>query len=366
MSPMPCIEDMRVAAFIIPTETPERDGTLEWEATTLVLVEVDAGGVTGIGYTYASRAAGAVMGDVLKKTVIGGCAMDVSGMWQAMRKAVRNVGLPGVAAAAISAVDSALWDLKARLLGLPLVSLLGAVRPSLPIYGSGGFTNYSLDQLREQLGGWIGNGILQVKMKVGRDAKADRERVTAMRGTIGTEAQLFVDANGAYTRKEALKQAEVFAESGVTWFEEPVSSEDLEGLHLLRDRAPAGMNITAGEYGYEPDYFRRMLAAGAVDVLQADATRCCGITGFIEADALCDAWHLPLSSHCAPALHAHVGCALRRVVHAEYFFDHVRIENMLFDGVLQPHEGSLTPDLSRVGHGLAFKHADAEPYRTPL
>lgn len=366
MRPMPCIEDMRVSAFIIPTEAPEQDGSLEWHATTLVLVEVDAGGVTGTGYTYASRAAGLVIGDVLREVVLGSCAWDVRGIWHAMRQAVRNVGLSGVAAAAISAVDAGLWDLKARLLGLPLVSLLGAVRTALPVYGSGGFTNYSLDQLREQLGGWVGDGILRVKMKVGRDAKADRERVTAMRGTIGTEAELFVDANGAYTRKDALAQAEAFTESGVTWFEEPVSSDDLEALCLLRDRAPGGMNIAAGEYGYDPGYFRRMLDAGAVDVLQADATRCCGITGFIEAGALCEAQHLPLSSHCAPALHAHVGCAVSRMVHAEYFFDHVRIENMLFEGVLQPHEGKLTPDLSRMGHGLAFKHADAEHHRISL
>jgi L-alanine-DL-glutamate epimerase-like enolase superfamily enzyme len=366
MSITPCISEVRVSAFTIPTDTPEQDGTIEWNATTLVLVEADAGGETGLGYTYASRAAGVVIGDVLREIAIGHDAMNVRGIWDAMCAGVRNIGRPGIAATAISAVDSALWDLKARLLGVPLVSLLGAVRKALPVYGSGGFTNYPLDHLQEQLAGWVRGGISRVKMKVGRDAKADRARVTAARQAIGADADLFVDANGAYTRKQALAQADAFAESRVSWFEEPLSSDDLEGLRLLRDRAPAGMNIAAGEYGYDADYFRKMLAAGAVDILQADVTRCGGITGFQEAGALCDAHHIPLSSHCAPALHAHVGCAVSRMVHSEYFFDHVKIESMLFDGALQPCDGALAPDLSRSGNGLAFKHADAARFRTNL
>ena len=139
-----------------------------------------------------------------------------------------------------------------------------------------------------------------------------------------------MDANGAYSRKQALAQAEQFAELDVRWFEEPVSSDDLEGLRLLRDRAPAGMNIAAGEYGYDVYYFRRMLAAGAVDVLQADATRCGGITGFLQAGALCEAFELPFSFHCAPAIHLAAACALPAFWVGEYFFDHARIEAHAF------------------------------------
>jgi L-alanine-DL-glutamate epimerase-like enolase superfamily enzyme len=154
----------------------------------------------------------------------------------------------------------------------------------------------------------------------------------------------------------------MFTEYGVSWFEEPVSSDDLEGLRLLRDRAPAGMNITAGEYGYDLFYFRRMLDAGAVDVLQADATRCAGITGFLRVGALCQARPLPLSAHCGPSLHAHPCCAVAPVRHVEYFHDHARIEHLLFDGALTPVKGVLQPDLSRPGLGLEFKRADAERY----
>src|SRR3954453_9724045 len=127
------------------------------------------------------------------------------------------------------------------------------------------------------------------------------------RRAIG-DCQLFVDANGAYTRKQALAEAAAFGEHGVSWFEEPVSSDDLDGLRLLRDRGPAGMAIAAGEYGHDAAYFRRTLEACAVDVLQADATRCGGITGFMQAVALCEAYGVPLSSHCAPSLHLPLMC----------------------------------------------------------
>lgn len=262
---------------------------------------------------------------------------------------------------AIAAVDNALWDLKAKLLGLPLVTLLGNSRKAVPVYGSGGFTSYSIEQLQRQLGDWVDAGISRVKMKVGREPGQDVARVKAARATIG-DAELFVDANGAYSRKQALAMAAAFAEFGVTWFEEPVSSDDLEGLRLLRDRAPAGMEISAGEYGYDLYYFRHMLAAGGVDVLQADATRCAGVSGFCGAAALCESFGMPLSSHCAPALHVHPGCALRPLRHLEYFHDHVRIERMLFDGAPEPRQGKLYPDLSRPGLGLEFKHADATQY----
>jgi L-alanine-DL-glutamate epimerase-like enolase superfamily enzyme len=356
------VERLEVAAFRIPTATPEADGTYTWEATVLVVVEVFAGGKRGLGYSYADRATAVLIHEQLRVLVLGKPAMDVRGSFDAMSRAVRNLGQPGICRMAISAVDTALWDLKARLLDVPLVSLFGAVRAGMPLYGSGGFTNYTHAQMETQFRDWLAHGITRVKMKVGRDALADRSRVVFAREVIGNDVELFVDANGAYARKQALAAAEIFAEHEVTWFEEPVSSDDLEGLRLLRDRAPAGMAIAAGEYGYELDYFRRMLAAGAVDTLQADATRCGGYTGFLQASALCEAFHLPLSSHCAPALHLPLGCACSPFCHAEYFYDHSRIENMLFEGVPQPRNGMLYPDPTAPGNGLTLKHPDAEKY----
>jgi L-alanine-DL-glutamate epimerase-like enolase superfamily enzyme len=356
------IHHVEAASYRIPTDGPESDGTYEWSATTLVVAHASAGAKRGVGYTYAARAAAVVVRDDLADAVRGIDAMDVPRAHHAMVRAVRNVGRPGIASTAISAVDAALWDLKAKLLGVPLVALLGEARDRAPVYGSGGFTSYSVDRLREQLVGWAREGMTRVKMKVGRDASADRERVRAVREALPRHVELFVDANGAYDRKLALAQAEAFADQGVTWFEEPVTSDDLEGLRLLRDRAPAGMRIAAGEYGFDPTYFRRMLDAGAVDVLQADASRCGGVTGLLGVDALCDARSIALSCHCAPQLHAHVACAARRLVHVEYFHDHARIERMLFDGALVPKEGALAPDRSRPGLGVELKTKDAAPY----
>jgi L-alanine-DL-glutamate epimerase-like enolase superfamily enzyme len=281
-----------------------------------------------------------------------------------MVRAIRNIGRPGLASCAIAAVDAALWDLKARLLDIPLVTLLGAVRPAIDVYGSGGFTSYSLEALQKQLSTWVSSGITRVKMKIGRDAQADIDRVQAARNAIGASTELFVDANGAYDRKQALCVAERILPFDVTWFEEPVSSDDLDGLRLMRDRAPAPIDIAAGEYGYHLPYFRRMLEAGAVDVLQADATRCAGITGFLQVGALADAFAIPLSAHTAPSLHLAPCCALGRVRHVEYFHDHVRIEQLLFDGAQRPRgDGRLYPDLSRPGHGIDLKRSDAARFQ---
>ncbi len=356
------VEALQVSAFTIPTSSPEADGTLEWDKTTIVIVDVTAGGEHGIGYTYADLATAKLIDGLLRMEVVRTDAMSPPAAWNAMVRRIRNLGRPGICSTAIAAVDAALWDLKANLLGSPLVTVLGQVRAGVPLYGSGGFTTYSIDQLQRQLAGWVEQGMPRVKMKIGTHPAEDFDRVRAARRAIGPDAELFVDANGAYSRKQALEMAERFAGLNVTWFEEPVSSDDLEGLHLLRDRAPAGMEIAAGEYGYDLPYFRRMLDAEAVDVLQADATRCAGITGFMQVAALCQAHCMPLSAHTAPALHMHAGCAATPLRHLEYFHDHVRIEHMLFDGVPEPVNGELRPDLSRPGIGLTLKVADARRF----
>jgi L-alanine-DL-glutamate epimerase-like enolase superfamily enzyme len=355
------IDRIVVGAYRIPTTTPESDGTLAWNATTMITVEISAGGALGFGYTYADRASAVLVDGVLRHVLQGQDALQTHALWQAMLAACRNLGQGGAAAMAISACDVALHDLKARLYGLPLAVMFGAMRTRVPVYGSGGFTSYSDDQLTEQFTGWAAQGIRSFKMKVGREPDCDPSRVKAARRAIGDGATLMVDANGGYHRKQALDLAARFAEQDVRWFEEPVSSNDLEGLGLIRNRAPVGMDITAGEYGFDARYFRKM--ADFVDVLQPDATRCCGYTGFLQADAVARACELPISSHCGPAVHLPCCCAALQLRHMEWFFDHVRIEHMLFDGAPKVDAGDIAPDLSRPGHGLTFKQADAERYR---
>ncbi|HWK49698.1 MAG TPA: enolase C-terminal domain-like protein [Steroidobacter sp.] len=357
------IESIRARAYRIPTDRPEADGTFAWDATTLVVVEVVAAGKTGIGFTYTDSSAAKLVSATLAPTLIGEDAWNINALWQGLYRRVRNIGSSGAAGTAVSALDCALWDVKARLLDMPLARLLGMMRTRVPVYGSGGFTTYTDQDIREQLAHWVfEDGCRWVKIKVGSAPAHDPHRVRVAREAAGNDAGLFVDANGALDRKQALYYATLFNEQNVQWFEEPVSSDDLSGLASLREALPAHMELAAGEYGYTLDGFRMLLESRAVDVLQADVTRCGGITGFLRVGTLCDAFHIPLSAHCAPAMHLHVACAAPRLRHQEWFHDHVRIEQMLFDGAPRVTNGEISPDLARPGCGLEFKHVDAQRY----
>jgi L-alanine-DL-glutamate epimerase-like enolase superfamily enzyme len=356
------VESIEVSAYTIPTDAPESDGTLEWDSTTIVVAEVRGGGAAGLGYTYGSRSVAELISERLADVVHGRDAFDVGGAWSAMGASLRNVGRPGAGFMALSAVDGALWDLKARLLDMPLLSLLPSFRDAVPIYGSGGFCSYSLERLQEQLADWVGQGIPRVKMKVSRQRANDPARLDAVRKAIGPEPELYVDANGALSRKAALEWAHRFrGEWDVRWFEEPVSSADVEGLRLVRDHGPGGLDVAAGEYAFVPADFLNII--DSVDCLQADVTRCGGITGLLAAGGLAAGHAIDLSGHCAPQLSAHALCAVPRLRHLEYFHDHVRIESMFFDGALEPVDGELRPDRSRPGHGLELKRRDADRYR---
>ncbi|GAA1566761.1 MULTISPECIES: enolase C-terminal domain-like protein [Kribbella] len=356
------IGSVSASAYTIPTDAPEGDGTFAWDSTTLVLVEVSADGATGTGWTYGSPACATVVSHDLASVVQGRDPMDVGGSWNAMRSALRNIGRPGVGGMALSAVDCALWDLKARLLGLPLHRLLGAVHDSVPVYGSGGFTTYDDRQLADQLTGWAEQGIPRVKIKIGESwgtrENRDLARVAQARDLIGADAELYVDANGGYTVGQACRVAERLASYGVTWFEEPVSSDDLAGLGVVRDRT--GIDVTAGEYGYDLAYFARMCPM--VDCLQSDVTRCGGITELLRIAAVAEAHGLQLSGHCAPGLHLAALSAVPNLRHLEWFHDHTRIESMLFDGLPAPAGGTATPSES-PGHGMTWLPLAAATYR---
>ncbi len=351
------------AAYCIPTDGPEADGTYAWSATTLIVAHIQAGGQTGLGYTYADASIAQLIETLANEALKGHDCFDIPSRRLAMQRTVRNLGRSGLAACAISALDTGLWDLKAKLFGVALATLLGRCRDAVPIYGSGGFTTYTDDRLAAQLSGWVErDGCRFVKMKIGSDPGRDPGRAHVAKRAIG-DAELFVDANGAFSASEALRFAEASRRAEIRWFEEPVTSDDPAGLRLVRKRVPDGMDIAAGEYVYSLDDARILLETGAVDVLQADVTRCGGVSGFLEIGALCEAHHIDLSGHCAPALHRHAACAIPRLRHLEWFHDHVRIEAMLFDGAPKAEAGAIRPDLTRPGHGLEFKAKDAERFR---
>ncbi|MFC0865966.1 enolase C-terminal domain-like protein [Sphaerimonospora cavernae] len=360
------IDDVRAAAYRVPTDRPEADGTFAWDATTMVVAEIRTGEVTGTGWTYAPAAAAPFVAEMLAPVVTGAAALDIPGIWQAMAGRVRNAGRPGLAFYAISAVDVALWDLKARLLGVPLVSLFGAARDRVPVYGSGGFTTYDDDATAAHLRHWVHErGIPRVKIKIGESwgtaPARDLHRVALAREVIGPDAELYVDANGGYPAKQAVRMERRMRDHDVRWFEEPVSSDDLAGLRLVRERADA--DVAAGEYGGDQDYFTRMCEADAVDCLQIDATRCGGFTGWFGAAAVAAGHNLQVSAHCAPNLHVPAAAATPNLRHVEWFHDHVRIESELFDGAADPAGGAVRVGADRPGLGLTLRHGAAERYR---
>jgi L-alanine-DL-glutamate epimerase-like enolase superfamily enzyme len=358
---------VEASAYTIPTGRPEGDGTLAWDSTTWVVVRAgtdDPALPTGLGWTYAPAAAAVVVRDLLAGTVQGCGALDVGRAWESMVRAVRNAGRPGLVSMAISAVDTALWDLKARLLDLPLHRLLGTVRDDVPIYGSGGFTPDPESHLRDQMQGWVAQGIPRVKLKIGESwgtaVARDLERVALSRQVIGSDVDLFVDANGGYDAGQAVRVARRLEELGVTWFEEPVSSDDHEGLRRIRQST--ALDVTAGEYGDSLAYFAHLLAAETVDCVQVDVTRCGGYTEWQRIAGLVAAHGLEVSGHCAPSLHAPVAMATPHLRHLEWFEDHVRIESRFLAGFPDPQGGYVVPE-EAPGHGLALREADLAPYR---
>jgi L-alanine-DL-glutamate epimerase-like enolase superfamily enzyme len=331
-----------------------------------VLVRANSGGVTGTGWTYAPAATSAIVREALEPVVLGRRAMDVGGCWSAMVRHVRNSGRHGLAGYAISAVDVALWDLKARLLGVPLHHLLGAVRADVPVYGSGGFTTYDDQQLSDQLTHWaVDQRIPRVKIKIGESwgirVRRDVERMRRAREVVGDDVELFVDANGAYGVGQAIRVMDEVADLDVRWFEEPVSSDDIEGLREVSRRVRP--DVAAGEYVGDLYEARRLCASGAVDCLQLDVSRVGGITEWLRAAAVAAAHNLQVSGHCGPHLHAHVAAATPNLRHLEWFHDHERIETMLFDGALDPTGGTITPRDDAVGNGLTFRDDVAEQFR---
>lgn len=363
MPPRPAnVEKVRAFSHRIPTPRPEADGTLQWDSTSIVVATVDAGGAQGLGWTYADAACVELIEGKLADAIGGRDVLDVPGCWEAMRAQIRNLGRPGLVSCAMSAVDVALWDVAARLLDVPVSRLLGRVHEAVDVYGSGGFTTDDEEDFAKQLRHWVSNlGIPRVKIKIGESwgtaEEWDFARVGLAREVIGPDAELYVDANGGYSVGQACRVGERLADYDVTWFEEPVSSDDLAGLRQVRQVAPA--DVTAGEYGYDLVYFARMVEADALDCLQVDVTRCGGFTEWSRIAAVAAAHNLEVSAHTAPNLSAHAAVATPNFRHIEWFADHERIEPRLFDGVLDPHGGRVGPSMSVAGHGMRLKDQPA-------
>ena len=351
------IERVTTEVRRFPTPYPEADGTLQWDATTAVTVTLEADGVIGLGWTYSSPAAAAIIEHHLSPAINGRDVADIEAGWQAMHRQGRNFGTRGLYMQAMSAVDIAWWDLKARSMRCALTTLLGRCHERVRVYGSGGFTTLTEPELAEQIDEWHRLGCTGMKIKIGESfgKRVDRDlrRVRRARGLAGPDVELMVDANGGYRTGQAKRVGAELDELGVTWFEEPVSSDDVIGLRVLRDTLRC--DVTAGEYAADVYDVRALL--GAVDCLQLDATRCGGYSGWLTCAALAQSHNLEVSAHCAPALHAPVAAATPNLRHVEYFADHAALEPQLVTGTPQVCDGHLHPAPDVVGHGMTLTPA---------
>jgi L-alanine-DL-glutamate epimerase-like enolase superfamily enzyme len=340
------IDGATVAVYRFPTDRPEADGTLRWDATTAVTATVHAGKQQGLGWTYSTAAAARVITDHLAPAITGRDLMDTP--------ACRNLGTRGLVMQAISAVDIALWDLKARALDVPLAALFGRARDTVPVYGSGGFTTLTDAELADQVHGWAAAGCTAMKIKIGQcwGTEIDRDiaRVNTFRDLAGTGVDLMVDANGGYPAGQARRVGATLDRLGVVWFEEPVSSDDLTGLAAVR--AAVRCDVAAGEYA--ADLYDLIRLCPVVDCLQLDVTRCGGYTGWLRGAAVAQAHNLQISAHCAPALHAPVAAAVPNLRHVEWFVDHARLEPLLVDGAPTVRHGALHLSDHTPGHGMTI------------
>jgi L-alanine-DL-glutamate epimerase-like enolase superfamily enzyme len=359
----PLIDQVRTGVYRFPTEVPEADGTFSWNATTAVTVTLRAGGLIGLGWTYSSPAAASVVSDHLAAVLDQHDALDIAEGWERMRRACRNLGTKGLVMQAISAVDIAWWDLKARLLDRPLSDLFGRCRDGVPVYGSGGFTTLDDRQLAEQVEWWHAAGCRAMKIKIGESwgtrVARDLDRVAQLCRLAGPGVEPMVDANGGYQLGQARRVGAELDRLGVTWFEEPVSSDDLAGLGALRSALRC--DVAAGEYA--SDVYEMTGLLPVVDCLQLDATRCGGYTGWLRGAALAQAQNRQVSGHCAPSLHAAVAAAVPNLRHVEWFADHARLEPLLIDGAPDVRDGALQFRADAVGHGMTLSPR-AERWRT--
>lgn len=296
--------------FVIQDATiPPIDPNAKGRSQLFVQIHTDEGTI-GLGYGPGQRSIQAVIHDNLSDLLVGQDPFMIEKLWQDMFWRVRGYGRKGVAFQAIAAVDIALWDLKGKALDQPIYRLLGPAHESVPIYGSGGWTNYAEKELVAEMTGYVERGITRVKMKVGKDfgqsESEDIERLATVREAVGDGVEIYVDANNGYYAKQAIKMSQIFEQFDVAWFEEPVLADDIPGLAQVAQNTT--IPVATGEHEYTKYGFRDLLVAGGADIVQPDVHRVTGITEWMKVAAMADAFNLPVAPHAVSLVHIH--CAM--------------------------------------------------------
>jgi L-alanine-DL-glutamate epimerase-like enolase superfamily enzyme len=296
-------------------------GRLNYVVVLVVEMDTDAG-LKGLGFAYALQGSGrglhAIAVDDLAPLLLGEDPMDHERLDAKVYWRMQTVGRRGLVAQAYSALDVALWDLKAKAANLPLYKLLGGARDSTAVYGSDtAWLWMSPKEIVEASQPYLDQGMMGIKVKVGADPAADVPRLQRLRDTWGDDVWLAVDANERYDYRTALAMGRFFEEDvGADWFEEPLSCEDVEGHGRLAKKLE--IPIAAGEMLFAADEFDAYYAVDALAVVQPDVTRLGGITPWLKAAARAEQRHLPVSPHLLPEIGVQLACGLPGVTSVEY------------------------------------------------
>lgn len=299
----------------IPVLRPRTDAVQSFLSQETIFVELTTkAGVAGRGYAYTIGVGGSavrsLLEDYLLPTLIGLDADCPEALWRRLFMQCRSLMVGPVAALALAAIDTAAWDVRAKALGLPLFELAGGAQQAVPVYDTeGGWLHLPIDELVEGAAQAIAEGRRGVKVKVGKpDASEDVERLRAVREVIGPQAALMVDANQSFTRDEALRRARLYEPFDLTWLEEPLPADDVEG-HALLARSTS-IPIAVGETMYSLGHFREYLSAGAASVVQPDVARIGGVTPWLKVAHLAEAFGVPTAPHFLMELHVSLAAAV--------------------------------------------------------
>ena len=347
------IASVRADHYRIPLPVALSDSTHgTMEAFELVTVRLrDADGAEGLGYTYTVGAGGGAIHDLIARdlapALAGADETRIEAIWQKLWWRVHYVGRGGLAVHAISAIDTALWDLMARRRGLPLWRLLGGHDPRVRVYAGGIDLQFPLKQLLRQTEGNLSQGFRAIKMKVGRERLSeDVARVRAIRELLGPDGPLMVDANMRWSADQAIRAARALAGHDVYWLEEPTAPEDVAGhVRIVRE---GGMPVAAGENLHSLGEFHALIAAGGVTFPEPDLSNCGGVSVWLKVARLAEAANLPVTSHGVHDLHVHL---LAAVPNASYLEAHgFGLERFMAEPLRIEDGFALAPE--RPGHGV--------------
>ena len=311
-------------------------------------------GLEGLSPAGGGRATQALVEGSFKELLVGENPLWVEKLWDDLFWCIRGVGRKGLAFCALSAVDIALWDLKAKHFNVPLYQLLGPYTESVPVYGSGGWTHFDLDELVAEQTHYVERGFKAVKMKVGKDfgkrEREDIERLAAVRDAVGDDIEIYVDANNGYYAKQAIYMGKAFEEYGVGWFEEPVLADDIDGLAAVAKAID--IPVATGEHEYTKYGFKDLIARGGADIVQPDVARVGGVTEWLKVAHLAHAFNLPVAPHAYQLIHLHLACATPNLKVVEYLGVSEESDKLFYKGFPEPENGMWSPDPDKPGLGL--------------